>query len=549
LDVLLLVPSWFVWYIHLHSEGFQTSWSIFSAFWISIDVLLLVYLLYCTRSSRIYRVVLALCIALYAFLWIYEIYSKLIVVLASRKPLLYNDIFLINDGIYLFFDLLKSHWHLLLLVFGLFLFTLLGVIPAAWKILAHGLQQASFSLSPLLLGFLLLAGAVGMHQVQHTRLEDAPAQLISGRIRHNLRNSFALYQETHDPKFQQALQAQIQRTFPPLTFRPDIYVFMIESYGKILAEHTLLRDEYRTMTSHLESAVTDSGWHAVTNYSIAPISGSGSWLSTASLLSGIYIDNQVIYDYLTSSYTPPYIRFFRENDYQTLILEPPSRTRPGLPLSNQYRFDTVITYHDLWYQDLPHFGWGIIPDQYSLYVTNHAWLNDSSHPLFFYFPMVTSHAPWTIADLPPYLERVQSRRDFYGVYRQSAQHSSQSTRPANPGKPALLWGYSEAIHYAFKVIRDFIIKNVSDSGIIIILGDHQPPLLVDENDSYQTPVHILSRNPRFLREFHASGFVQGLHQASDQGDPVRHDSLMAIFTRTLLTVDEQHFTNSSAREP
>ncbi len=549
LNLLLLLPSWFVWYMHLHSENFQTNWSIFSAFWISIDLLLLLYLLYGTQSIRLNNLMLSSCIVLYAILWIYEIYSKLIVVLASRKPLLYNDLFLINDGIYLFFDLFKAHWHLLLLIVGLFLFTLIGVIPGVWRLLAHGLQHSPFYLSPFLLGFLLLAGTVGMHQIQHTRLEDAPAQLISGRIRHNIQNSIALYRETHNPEFKEKLQVQLQRKFAPLTLRPDIYIFVIESYGKILAERRLLREEYIPMLSDIESTLTDSGWHAVTNYSAAPVSGSGSWLSTASLLSGLHIDNQVVYDYLTSSHTPTYLRFFRENNYHTLILEPPSRTRPGLPLSNQYRFDTVITYHDLAYQGFPQFGWGLIPDQYSLYMTDKAWLNDFAEPVFFYFPMVTSHAPWTAAALPPYLNHAQSRMDFYSAYQQAAEHPHQATQTTNAQNISLLRGYADAIHYAFKVIRDFLLENVSNQSIVIILGDHQPPLLVNKNDSYQTPVHVLSRNPRFLRQFRTTGFVQGLYKKHDLRDTVRHDSLMAIFTRALFTPEEQNRSLSSARDP
>jgi len=538
LNLVLTIPSWFAWYQQLHVAHSRLNWSVFAVFWVSIDLLLLTLLLFLTRSFSFHSRIFSFCIGLYLLLWLYEIYSKLILVLAHRKPLLYNDVFLINVGIYLFADLLKTYWLPLLALVGLFALFAVWIIPALFRYLDEGLQRLPANLSGFWVGLSVLAGIVLLHQVKHTRLPDAPTQIISGRIRYNLQRSAALYKQIHAPEFLARFRENIQRDLPYLTEKPDVYFFLVESYGAIIETHPRLRTAYRSILREFQNTVVPAGWQMVTHFSEAPVSGSGSWLSTASLLSGFRIANQATYDYLTASFTPPFVRFFRDNGYYSIILEPSSRSRPGLPLYNQYRFDMVLSLKDLAFDGLPRFGWGLIPDQYSLFMAESRWLRSITGPVFLYFPMVSSHAPWTPATIPPFLSKAESHHDFLRAYQtETVCKVSNGQKSGRYQTPNFLEMYLESTRYEFQVIADFLRRHSPDTSLVVIMGDHQPPLITSDQDSYKTPVHVLSGNNTNLQPFRDAGFISGMER-DVPSNGISHHTFMNILIEALSHDDE-----------
>ena len=52
---------------------------------------------------------------------------------------------------------------------------------------------------------------------------------------------------------------------------------------------------------------------------------------------------------------------------------------------------------------------------------------------------------------------------------------------------------------------------VTGDEMIIIMGDHQPNLkITGENQPWSVPVHVISRNPNFVRPFIKGGYTPGL---------------------------------------
>lgn len=539
LNLLLTVPSWFAWYQQFHVAHARLQWSVFALVWLSLDLLLLTLVLFVTRTATFHSWVLPVCVGFYLILWIYEIYSKMILVLAHRKPLLYNDIFLINDAVYLFADLLKSYWQILTVSVVLFVLCAGWLIPMLFRAMDAGLQQLPAHLSGFWISLTVLAGLVGFHQVKHSRLPDAPGQLIAGRLRMNLQRSVSLYKQVHTPEFITIFRQQMDKPLPRLTDTPNVYFFLIESYGSVLTDRPQLRTQYHRLLLEFQDAISETGWRTVTGSSEAPISGSGSWLSTASILSGTRIANQATFDYLTSSFTPPLVRFFRENGYTTVILEPASRARPGLPLYNQYHFDLVLSLKDLAFENFPQFGWGLVPDQYSLAVTEARWLQGMTGPVFLYFPMVSSHAPWTPATIPPLLETDTEEQDFRTTYKRyvadgpPARNASGSK--TNTGFAEM---YLAAIRYDLRVIADFLHHHASEKNLVVIMGDHQPPLITSDQDTYHTPVHILSRDATTLTPFKSAGFVSGLTGASPE-TMIAHHTMTPLIMAALSGASER----------
>ena len=161
---------------------------------------------------------------------------------------------------------------------------------------------------------------------------------------------------------------------------------MIEGYGKVLADHPKMGEAYTQFMKALEQDLRNQGWWTTTNYSIAPVRGGGSWMSMATVLSGIRMDNQALYTRFISQIqqTPHIPHFLQQQGYYTLTLQPPNRKRRGLPLENHYGYDTSIFFSDLNYNG-QHYGWGIIPDQYSLNYTHEQFIKSINQPFFLFF--------------------------------------------------------------------------------------------------------------------------------------------------------------------
>lgn len=49
-----------------------------------------------------------------------------------------------------------------------------------------------------------------------------------------------------------------------LTDPPDIYLFMVESYGNVLATHPELQDSYYRLMRETESILASESWHMAT---------------------------------------------------------------------------------------------------------------------------------------------------------------------------------------------------------------------------------------------------------------------------------------------
>jgi hypothetical protein len=71
--------------------------------------------------------------------------------------------------------------------------------------------------------------------------------------------------------------------------------------------------------------------------------------------------------------------------------------------------------------------------------------------------------------------------------------------------------YVTSIIYEIKVLKNFIEQYIKNDTLIIILGDHQPNVQITGPDSsWSVPVHVISRNKRFLDPFKNKGYTPGL---------------------------------------
>ena len=339
--------------------------------------------------------------------------------------------------------------------------------------------------------------------------------------------------------------------------RPNVFLLMIESYGEVLNRHPDLRAPYRDMMRRLEDDLAADGWHAASAWSDTAVRGGRSWLAIASVFLGTRVGHQLLYEqFQAHPDVPPHlVRLLKRQGYRTITLQPYMKARPGLPVSNPYGFDVTLYRDDLPY-DGPSYGWGFVdvPDQWSLGYTHEQHVAASEDPVFLFFETVLSHALWNYG-VPPVLD---DWRDFGSsstvpdVRRASMDGVSEApllpdslTAPRIFDQPTPQ-RFLRHIAYEWQVMRQYLRTAVPPNSLVVIMGDHQPPLLPTE--TFGVPMHVLSRDAALVEPFDASGYVPGL--LLDDGSPRRtHAGLYSEWVRALTRVNHPEHRLLPPRKP
>ena len=336
--------------------------------------------------------------------------------------------------------------------------------------------------------------------------------------------------------------------------RPNVFLLMVESYGEVLNRHPDVRAPYRSMMQTLEASFAVDGWHAATAVSDAPVRGGRSWLAIASAFLGTRVDHQLLYERFQSdgSSVPHLIDVFDAQGYRTVTLQPYMMARPGLPLGNPYGFDVTLYRKDLPY-DGPPYGWGLVdvPDQYSLGHAHTQHIAEASAPTFLFFETALSHALWNYG-LPPVLD---DWRAFDAPGRSPGiRRAALSDRPDPPpllpdsltaprifDQPTPI-RFLRHIGYEMQVLRQYLETSVPPNSLVILMGDHQPPLL--DTETFGVPVHVLSRDASLVAPFRAQGFTDGLSLTA-RSPRLKHESLYSRLVRALSESDSSAATGPS----
>ena len=75
-----------------------------------------------------------------------------------------------------------------------------------------------------------------------------------------------------------------------------------------------------------------------------------------------------------------------------------------------------------------------------------------------------------------------------------------------------------------------------ENSIVIILGDHQPPIVTDQNDGFETPLHIISQDSLFLKNLDNYHFSDGLLLDTFSTAPLTHAGIYSLLVRNLARI-------------
>ena len=282
----------------------------------------------------------------------------------------------------------------------------------------------------------------------------------------------------------------------------DVYIIFIESYGQTVFDKDRHRSLILPVLIRLEQELVDRGFAARSGFLKSPAFGGSSWLAHGSIASGVNLADQLVYDLLITSEATTIAPLFKQAGYRTISVQPANEI--PWPQGNFFGYQKHYDALDFQYQG-PRFGWSPMPDQYVLEYIYRQEILPRKQPLFIEFVLISSHAPFNRQ--PPYL------KDWSQIGDGSIYHQKETvTFPVVwPDLTNAAEAYVSAIIYEMTVIKNFIEQYVDSDTLIIIMGDHQPNVqITGPGSTWSVPVHVISRNQRFLEPFEKNGYTPGL---------------------------------------
>ena len=505
----------------------------FDIFRLNAEILLLVALwvhlpwLRRLPQRRIFRWLFAL---VYFATLGYAVYESVMLSLYQVDPVFYSHFQLALDGLPMVARNLQAPLSLYLAA-GAALTAGVIIIGALIGGLIGGVaveRLSRWSKAGLSLLALLVVAAIITHQAALA----SPKMAVSSftyKIRQNIIDSIAVYQRIHafdDTLAQHSYNSADHR----LLHKPNIHLIFVESYGSVLYKRPDYRQAYTALLTDLQSQLQEHNWYVASTLSEAPTWGGGSWMSYTSALFGLRVDTHpqflALLDRYQSVAYPDLGHYLKGQGYEYIRLTSLSvelDPEEWLRYKNFYGVDRWLDYRDLNFSG-PHFGWGPSPpDQYALFYAHDTILKALDKPFFFFFITQNSHYPW--APLP---ELVDDWRTL--------NEPAEPTDIPLPDPIPHQWkrqNYLNSINYELRFLTDYILKTGEDDSIFILIGDHQPQQVSRRNDSFDTPVHIVSRDRAFVEAFLGYGFAPGL-VVQEATATIRHEGFYSMFVRVLL---------------
>ena len=282
----------------------------------------------------------------------------------------------------------------------------------------------------------------------------------------------------------------------------NVYLFLVESYGQTVVERPEFKRVIRATFEAFESELGKKGFFFASSILDAPTYGGRSWLAHTTLWTGVRTTDQLQYDLISGAKPSSIASFFKAAGYRTVLVMP-GTTRPWLK-GQFYPFDRAYYAWDFDYAG-PAFAWATMPDQYVLDFVRRREQGHARGPAFIHYVLVSSHAPWS--ELPVLV-------DDWTQIKNGALYAQRE-----PRRFPIVWpnfenaseAYIRAIEYDLVVLQRYIAEFVRDGSLVIILGDHQPVVEVTrQSPSAGVPIHVLSRDVRFVETFMARGYERGM---------------------------------------
>jgi hypothetical protein len=285
----------------------------------------------------------------------------------------------------------------------------------------------------------------------------------------------------------------------------DVIIAFVESYGRDAVEDPDFASQVGAVLDAGDRRLHAAGFNSQSAFLTSPTAGGSSWLAHATLLSGLWIDNQQRYDDLASTHRLTLTRAFQRASWRTVGVMPGNDS--AWPDSGSLGYDQIYGAMNMGYQG-PRFSWASMPDQYALSRFEGTERSPRDHhPVMAEITLVSSHAPWEP------IPRLVSWGDV--------GDGSVFDTMAAPGDPpeAILTrnptrvraAYRASIEYSLSSLISYVETYGDDDLVLVFLGDHQPsPIVTGRGASRDVPITIVARDRSVFKRIASWGWQEGL---------------------------------------
>ncbi|XVV07098.1 sulfatase [Actinosynnema sp. CA-248983] len=279
----------------------------------------------------------------------------------------------------------------------------------------------------------------------------------------------------------------------------DVLVVFVESYGRVALDDPGVGRVLDEGTRRLGAA----GFGTRSGFLTSSTAGGGSWLAHATLLSGLWIDNQQRYRTLVSSDRLTLNGAFRRAGWRTVGVMP-GITR-AWPEGAFFGYDCVYPADRLGYRG-PRFGYATTPDQFTLEAFQRLE-GSGGGPVMATIPLVTSHAPWSpLPRMVPW-EALGDGSVFGSMA--AGEVAPEEIFRRDPRQVRA--DYGRSVEYSVAALVSFVEEYGDDDLVLLFLGDHQPAQVVTGGSgSRDVPVSVVARDARVVEKVGGWGWTEGL---------------------------------------
>jgi len=288
----------------------------------------------------------------------------------------------------------------------------------------------------------------------------------------------------------------------------DVLLVFVESYGRSALEDPRYAPAVLPALDAFAETLARAGYQARSGWVTAPMVGGQSWLAHASILSGLWIDNQRRYDSLIMSRRETLIHAFGRAGWRTVAVMPAITL--AWPEGEYFGYDAIYGAADLGYRGAP-FNWVTMPDQYTLSALQQLELDRPERPpVMAEIALISSHAPWT--PIPPVLDwDAVGDGSVFTPYALSGDPPSVVWRDPERVRAQ----YLKSIEYALATLESYIATHGREDLVLVVLGDHQPaPLITGEDASFDVPIHVIAADEATIDAIDAWGWSPGMRPAA-----------------------------------
>ena len=299
----------------------------------------------------------------------------------------------------------------------------------------------------------------------------------------------------------------------------DVVLTVVESYGRSAVQDPKVAAMLDAGTKRLATA----GFAARSAYLASPVFGANSWLAHATLLSGLWVDNQQRHDTLVKTDRLTLSGAFQRAGWRTVAVMP--GTNGEWSEAKFFGIDQVYAGKDLGYRG-PNFSWAAMPDQYTYSAFQRLEYGKPDHaPLFAEIVTVSSHAPWE--PIPRFLS--WSELGDGSVFSSGAAKGDQPEAILKMDPALVRANYARSIEYSLNSLISYVETYGKDNMVLVFLGDHQPsPVVTGDGAPHDVPVTIVARDRTVLDRISGWGWHEGL-QPGPQAPVWRMDAFRDRF--------------------